>query len=386
MSRWFWAALVAFAVSLQAQAREPVVIGETRHLRSSILNEERTYAVHLPPGYAGSGERYPVLFLLDAQAHFAHVVGSSSYLADQGEIPPLIVVGLNSTVRVRDFTPTDWPQAWKGGGGAAKFRAFLAKELLPEVERAFRTDGFRILAGHSASGQFALYALESEPSLFQAYFALSPSLDWDGNLPARGLEQAFDRKPDVHAFAFVARCDDRDRALADFDRLVEIFKTKAPAGLRWKSQGYDLETHGSVALVGTIDALRALYAGWRPPEGLAEKGLAAVEAYYADLSRTFGRTVPIPEAVVNDLAYQALEGKRTQDALALFRRNVAEHPGSPNAYDGLAEALAADGQHEAAVAAQTTGVQLARRASHPQLAELEKRLKRLKQGAAAAKP
>jgi predicted alpha/beta superfamily hydrolase len=325
-----------------------------------------------------------VLFLLDAQTHFAHVVGSSSYLADQGEIPPLIVVGLNSTVRVRDFTPTDWPQAWKGGGGAAKFRAFLAKELIPEVERAFRTDGFRIVAGHSASGQFALYSLESEPSLFQAYFALSPSLDWDGNLPIRALEQAFDRKPDLHAFAFVARSDDRGQALANFERLVEVFKTKAPVGLRWKSQGYDLETHGSVALVGTIDALRALYAGWRPPEGLAEKGLPAVEAYFAELSRTFGRTVPVPEGVVNDLAYQALEAKRTQDAMALFRRNVAAHPGSPNAYDGLAEALAADGQLEAAFAAQTTGVRLARQASHPQLAEFEKRLR--KQGLAAARP
>lgn len=382
--RWLVAAFVVTA-PLAAQARVPVVIGETRHLRSSILNEERTFKVHLPPGYEGSTDRYPVLFVLDGQSHFVHVVGSASYLAEQGEIPPLIVVGLDSTVRVRDFTPTDWPQVWIGGGGAAKFRAFLARELIPEIEKAYRTDGFRIVAGHSASGQFALYCLEAEPALFQAYFALSPSLDWDGNLPISGLEKAFGQKPTLQAFAFVARSDDRERPLADFNRLVEVFQKKAPAGLRWKSQAYDLETHGSIALVGTIDALRALYAGWRVPEGLIDQGLTAVEAHFAELSKTYGRPVSLTEGVVNDLAYRALEKKQTADALALFRRNVAEHARSANAFDGLADALAADNQAEAAVAAQTTCVKLARQASHPALGTFEKKLKRLKDALSASR-
>jgi uncharacterized protein len=377
LMRWLVAAVV-ITFSPAAHAKEPVVIGETRHLRSTILNEDRTFKVHLPLGYETSAERYPVLFVLDAQNHFTHAVGSASYLMDQGEIPPLIVVGLDSTVRVRDFTPTDWPQAWIGGGGAVKFRSFLATELIPEIDKSYRTDGFRVVSGHSASGQFALYCLETQPTLFQGYFALSPSLDWDGNLPINGLEKAFDQKPTIQAFAFVARSDDRDRPLADFNRLVEVFQKKAPSGLRWKSQAYDLETHGSIALVGTIDALRALYAGWRVPEGLVDKGLPAVETYFGELSKTYGRPVPLTETVVNELAYRALEKKQIKDALALFQRNVAAHPGSANAFDGLADALEADGQTAAAVAAQTTCVKLARQASHPSLGSFEKKLKRLK--------
>jgi predicted alpha/beta superfamily hydrolase len=383
MLRWLWSFLLALAVSLASQAAEPVVIGETRHLHSKLLNEDRTYKVHLPPGYAASGERYPVLYLLDGQTHFTHVVGSASYLMAQGEIPPLIVVGLDSTVRVRDFTPTDWPQAWIGGGGAAQFRAFLARELIPEVEKSLRTDGFRIVAGHSASGQFALYCLESEPALFQAYLALSPSLDWDNNLPARGLAQAFDKKPAVQAFAFVARSDDSGRPLEEFNHLVEILKTKGPPGLRWKSQAYDQETHGSIALLGMIDGLRALYAGWRVPEDLATKGLPAVEAYFAELSKTFGRTVPLTEAVVNELGYGALEKKQIKEAIALFERNVAAHPGSANALDGLADGLAADGQLAPAVAAEEKAVRLARRNADPSLAEFEKRLGKRKAALAA---
>lgn len=383
--RWLCTVLVALVVSFTAAAKEPVVIGETRRLHSKVLKEDRAYTVRLPPGYETSGERYPVLLLLDGQNHFTHVAGSASYLMEQEEIPPLIVIGLESTVRVRDFTPTDWPEAWVGGGGAAKFRAFLAQELLPEIEKSFRTDGFRILAGHSASGQFALYCLESEPALFQAYLALSPSLDWDHNLPARGLLQSFEKKTPTQAFVFVARSDDRGQALADFDQLVEIFKTKAPEGVRFKSQAYDQETHGSVALVGMIDAMRALYAGWRVPEGLLTKGVPAVEAYFAELSKTYGRTVAVPEGVINELAYESLQQKQPKEAVALFQRNTVAHPNSANAFDGLADGLAADGQPDAAITTQEKAVRLARQNHDQNLPTFEKKLKKLKDAVSAQK-
>ncbi|MFT3710043.1 MAG: alpha/beta hydrolase-fold protein [Archangium sp.] len=372
-----WLSFVILVVAVAAQAKPNT-------LHSKILNEDRTWRVRLPAGYEVSGEKYPVLYLLDGQTHFEHVAGSAGYLMDQGEIPQMIIVALDSTVRVRDFTPTDWPQAWIGGGGAAKFREFLSREFIPEIEKTLRTDGYRVLAGHSASGQFALYTLESEPQLFQGYIALSASLDWDNRLPARGLSAAFDKKPDLHAFAFVARCNDSGSALEDFNQLVEVFKTKAPSGLRWKSQAYDLETHGSVALVGMIDALRALYAGWRVPEDLTAKGLPAVEAYFATLSKTYGRPVPLTETVVNDLAYQALEKKQNADAIALFQRNVTAHPGSANALDGLADGLAADGQTAAAIVAQEKAVRLAKQSASPQLPQLEKHLKKLKASKPAA--
>ena len=47
--------------------------------------------------------------------------GLKVFLAEQGELPDMILVSVHSTVRVRDFTQTDWPQAWIGGGGAATF-------------------------------------------------------------------------------------------------------------------------------------------------------------------------------------------------------------------------------------------------------------------------
>lgn len=321
-----------------AAAAQPVVIGETHSLRSAVLDEQRTYSVSLPLSYSWAKDRrYPVLYVLDGRTHFPHTSASVGHLASQGEIPEMIVVAIDSTVRIRDFTQSDWATAWVGGGGAANFKRFLSSELIPAVERAYRTDGFRVLAGHSAGGQFVLYCLTAEPSLFQAYLAFSPSLEWDGNLPQKSLEKSFEAAQSLNAFLYVARSDDAGRALADYERLVETLKTKSPRGFRWYSQAYPDETHGSIPLLAQIDSLRRLYAGYRFHPDDMRKGFQAAEKHYADVSRTVGWPLPIPEGIVNDFGYQALEEGKTEAAIALFERNVAANPSSPNAYDSLAD-------------------------------------------------
>ncbi|MBK8727792.1 MAG: prolyl oligopeptidase family serine peptidase [Holophagaceae bacterium] len=370
-----------------ARAGGPVTIGASHRLKSAILREDRAYKVHLPASYARSPDtRYPVLYLLDGDTHFLHATAAVDFLSQQGEVPEMIVVAIASTVRVRDFTQTDWPKAWVGGGGAGRFRDFLAKELIPEIERNHRASDYRVLSGHSAGGQFALYCLESQPTLFQAYFALAPSLDWDDELPLRSLEAFFATKPALQAFVFAARSDDQGRPLAEFERLQDLLTRKAPPGLRARCQAYPDETHMGVPLLGQIDALRALYAGWRVPEAVLDQGLAAVQAHYAAVSKRFGRPVAIPEAAVNELAYAALGQDRVQEAIMLFRKNVEEHPTSANTYDGLADGLTRDGQLRAAKEAADHAVRLARRFKDPNLREFERHAKKLDALLKAPKP
>ena len=150
--------LLVYSSTTGADAQ--IVIGQTHGIHSAVLNEERNYRVYLPDSYAWAKDRrYPVLYVLDGESEFLHTAASVDYLAAHGEIPELVVVGLDSTVRVRDFSPTDWPEAWVGGGGAGNFKRFLSTELIPTIERTYRTDGFRVLSGPSAGGLFALYCL-----------------------------------------------------------------------------------------------------------------------------------------------------------------------------------------------------------------------------------
>lgn len=347
-------------VCASAGAGEPVTIGESRRIHSALLNEDREYQVSLPDSYKWAKDRrYPVLYVLDGKTHFVHSAGSVSFLASQGEIPELIVVAVASTVRVRDFTQTDWPSHWIGGGGAENFKRFLSKELIPEVDLNYRTDGFRILSGHSAGGQFALYCLTSEPTLFQAYFALSPSLDWDDNLPQRSLEKSFESTHSLPAFLYVARSDDSGRPLADYDRLVEMLKTKSPQGFRWYSQPFPEETHGSIPLLAQVDALRHLYSGYRFHQDLLEKGFSFAQQHFQDVSRTVGWPLAIPEDVINGLGYAALSDGKTDDAIALFKRNVEANPNSADAYDSLTDGYASAGKWADAARAADKAVALA---------------------------
>lgn len=333
---------------------EPVVSGQEHQIHSAVLGETRTYRVSLPASYSWAKDRrYPLLLVLDGKAHFAHSAGSVGYLAAQGEIPEMIVVALASTVRVRDFTQTDWPTHWVGGGGADNFKEFLAGELLPELDRELRTNGFRILSGHSAGGQFVLYCLSAQPSLFHAYIALSPSLDWDGNLPQRSLEESFGSAGRLPAFLYVARSDDSGQPLADYESLVETLRTKSPDAFRWHGRAFPEETHGSIALLGQIDALRHVYAGYRFHNDALDKGFAFAEKHFEEVSKTVGWRIPVPEGVINNLGYAALSQKKFAEAIDLFKRNVEQNPNSANAHDSLADGYAGAGNpHDASVASE----------------------------------
>jgi predicted alpha/beta superfamily hydrolase len=378
-----WFVLMGFGTA--ARAEGPIVMGETRRIHSAVLKEGRVYRVLLPESYGWAKDRrYPVLFVLDGQTHFLHTAGSVGYLARQGEIPEMIVVAIDSTVRIRDFTQTDWPSVWVGGGGAGNFKRFLSTELIPDVDKTYRTDKFRVLSGHSAGGQFALYCLTSDPSLFRAYFAISSSLDWDNNLPQRSLEQSLKATRELKAFLYVARSDDSGRPLADYERLVETLKANSPQGFRYHDRAYPDETHGSVALLAQIDALRQLYAGYRFHPDMAPKGLSFAEQHFRDVSKTVGWPLAIPEGVINDLGYAALSGGKTQDAISLFRRNVEANPNSANAHDSLSEGYAKAGMWKDAARASDRAAALAVEFDHPNrsrfIDQARKMNDRLKQG------
>jgi len=100
--------------------------------------------------------------------------------------------------------------------------------------------------------------------------------------------------------------------------------------------------------MGWIDrslAMKATFNGLRTKALLLEKrGDAAGAATFRAQAMTLAT-----EAEVNNLAYALLGQGKVEEALELFRRNVKDHPESWNAYDSLAEGLAAKGDKPAAI-------------------------------------
>jgi len=147
--------------------------------------------VYLPPGYAQSADRYPVLYMLDGQNLFdVRTSFSGEWKVDEacesliasGELRPLIVVGIENggASRIDEYTP--WLDPGYGGGGAEDHLVAIRDVLIPEIDRRYRTlagPSFCWLAGSSLGGLLAYYAGLEHSETWTRIAALSPSIWWD---------------------------------------------------------------------------------------------------------------------------------------------------------------------------------------------------------------
>ncbi len=388
---------IAAALLSPRSSAEPVTVGETIRIPSKVLGEERTILVSTPRGYERGTERYPVLYMTDGEAHLVHTRGTVDFLARNGRIPDLIVVGVANTHRTRDLTPTTVSRLRADGrafldeetGGATRFLEFIEKELIPFVEERYRTAPFRILAGHSLGGLFALGALVERPGLFGATIAVSPTLHWDEDVVLGRLSAFLDGRRELRhtVYVTIANEEEGEPAPTRFDRLRKMLKATKAEGFVWGSERMEDEDHGSVVLRSHYGGLRKVFDGWPLPRDRRAGGypgsVAKMKAHYAALSGRLGYEVTPPEGIVNAVGYQHLQRNDAKRALPFFRWNVELHPGSANVHDSLGEALEAAGETAEALVCYEKAVELARKASDPNLAVYERNRDRAARPAAA---
>jgi uncharacterized protein len=322
-----------------------IVIGERVALHSAILGEDRVLMVYRPPPDEASTP-YPVVYLLDGEAHFHHVTGLIQFLMSQGLMPRVMVVGVVNVDRTRDFTPTRDTQ-FPTSGGADRFLAFLRRELIPAVEARYPTARYRVLIGHSLGGLLAIHALNQAPDLFDAIIALSPSLFWGESLVQRQTEALLAAHPPADRTLYLTVGNEEPVMVAAARSYAELLRAHARPGIRWLFEEMEREDHGSIVHRGAYRGLELVFEGWVPPPGIDT--LAALERHYQALSARFHIAVRVPEQRLNAVGYRLLAGGKLDDAIAAFGRNVELHPESPNTYDSLAEALEQKGDLEKAL-------------------------------------
>lgn len=252
---------LAFALAAAAFAvAEPLVIGDTFTMRSAVLDETRRINVYLPPAYSAAPDaRLPVLYMPDGgiAEDFLHVAGLVQVLSGNGGMRPFVLVGIENTERRRDLTPptenADDKKIAPRVGGSAKFRAFLRDELLPEIEKRYRTTKERAIVGESLAGLFVLETLVVEPQLFDTYIAIDPSLWWnDGKLAAQARTSKAAQRT-----LYVAVSGEKG-----MDEAAERFLLALPDGATrrvvYASKGS--ETHATIYHPAALDAFRDLFA------------------------------------------------------------------------------------------------------------------------------
>lgn len=158
-----------FCLTLTAQARSAYV--ETVQFHSQLTNATLPYNVILPPDYrTSSATRYPVLYLLHGFGGHYNDWVTRTNVADYAAQYRMIIVmpeGNNGWYTDSSGTATD------------KYESYILKELIPEVQKRYRTIESRYgrgIAGLSMGGYGALKFGLKSPDNFAFVGSLSGAL------------------------------------------------------------------------------------------------------------------------------------------------------------------------------------------------------------------
>jgi predicted alpha/beta superfamily hydrolase len=247
--------LTYFQVSAQPGIKDSIY--------SQIIGEERRLQIQLPVEYKpDSGQKYQVLYLLDGEWNAELFQQVQAWSRQWGYTPPIIMVGVVNSYpkgvnqRFRDLTPTaGGAGAASGAGGGPKLLSFLKNELIPYINKTYPSNGTNILWGHSLGGLFVLYALLTEPQLFDAYIAADPSVWWDNKFL---IHYASGRLADVKQIKslFITGRTGVPYHEMGIDSFEMVLQRGATAELQWKTVAYPDETHVSQQGKSAYDGLK----------------------------------------------------------------------------------------------------------------------------------
>ncbi len=163
-------------------------------IKSEITNKDYLIHMSFPKNYSIEDSiTYPVLYVLDGKSTFGYF--ESSYV-DSEKIEDIILVGISHKAigiqsninRFIDYTPyrdtiTDKRIEKKFGvqngtvttGGADKFLDCLKKEIVPFIDKHYKTNSERGITGHSLGGLFTAYCFVNSDNFFTKFGINSPS-------------------------------------------------------------------------------------------------------------------------------------------------------------------------------------------------------------------
>src|SRR5690606_12353614 len=133
------------------------------------------------------------------QEDFPHIANTISELVASKKIKPVILVGIENTQRRRDLSPpTNVEEDKKIApivGESAKFRAFLQNELIPEINKQYRTTAEKGILGESLAGLFVVETFLEHPDMFDFYVAFDPSLWWNDQYLVKSAKEHLAKFP-----------------------------------------------------------------------------------------------------------------------------------------------------------------------------------------------
>lgn len=368
--------VIFFALSTAITAQDGANFSRNQaiEISSSYLDENRQISIYLPGDYAHSKTKYPVLYLTDGGTHLQHASAAVDYHSGPGTIPDIIVVAIHNIDRTRDLSPVHL-ERFPTSGGAEKFLNFLSKELMPYMDKNYRTAGFNILLGHSLGGTFIAYTLLEEPELFDAFLAVSPYLMYADNLMVKKSSEKL--KPFKKTKYFYMTVGNEEAYFDPLEEYASLMKEKAGESVQFRYVKMLEENHATTPYLSVFLGLRFIFRGWQLPVEMLQSDLESIDRHFVNNSKKFGIEVATPEQVINALGYRYLQAGSIEMAIATFQENVNRYPKSANVYDSLGEAYENHGKTEFAAQNYQKAVMLGEKSGNPNLPVYKTNLERV---------
>jgi predicted alpha/beta superfamily hydrolase len=166
-------------------------------LPSAALGIPKRFYVYIPPGYAASAKRLPVLYLFrgherewinpeeDNSRHGRTIIDVYEELLAAGTVGPMLLVfpGISSDDNSMPGLLVNFKQpalTTQPGIGAGQFEDYFLKELIPYVEAHYHADpNARSVDGFSLGGFMAVKLAAQHPHLFCSVGAFDGLYFWD---------------------------------------------------------------------------------------------------------------------------------------------------------------------------------------------------------------
>ncbi len=247
------------------QYNDPIPKHDTLKIESKKVGETRIINIWIPPLYNSGSESFPVLYMPDGgiKEDFPHIANTLAKLIKQKAIQPIILVGIENTVRGRDLTGyseiKEDEQYCPLTDGAKNFRTFITQELMPEINSRYRTSNKKGIIGESLAGLFVMETFMQHPETFDFYIAIDPSIWWNDHYLVKNADKLLRKFPDKKIKLWFAgsSLENHKYSIAQYtNQLAEVLKTNTPNQLQWKYSYEPNEKHNTIFRATKVKALK----------------------------------------------------------------------------------------------------------------------------------
>ena len=251
-----------------------ITIGQRIEYKSNILNRSIRIFVSHPDDF--HTQSYPLAILLSAEPYDFR----ASILKNE-----FVTVGIESVDGRKDFLKEE---------DRKKYLAFIIDELIPDIERQYKTSGVRLVSGHSMAGAMVIECFLNKPDDFSFYLATSPVLQLIDTKQINKIEL----RQNIALYFGMGRNENYPQLEQSNHAFHFLLDSLNFDHLHWKFDVLKDETHQTNAYTGFCKGYNFYHSFATVPDSILARSIVEVQNFISQVKEQMAISIPIDESVL----------------------------------------------------------------------------------------